>query len=345
MSVAKKLRRIGAVLLILVLLGTVAAFHTYQRLLSGTTEDPSAPPISIEIPEGASAYQIADYLEENGLVPSRWLFLLAARIKGVEGSLKYGKYELSPSMSSFEILDALREGTQEGHLITIPEGYTVAQTARLLVQDGSIDSQSFLEAANDPDLAAELGLPVGENPDLLFLMEGFLFPDTYQITEGMTGSDLVRIMAGRFSEVWAEVSGDQTFPPEEVFDLVNVASIAEQEAVVPEERPLIAGVVFNRLKKGMRIDCDATIAYGLNKLGMRLRTADLKSDTPYNSRIYAGLPPGPIGNPGRAALQAALSPQETDFLYYVSRNDGTHQFSKTLREHNRAVNKYQRNRQ
>ena len=173
-------------------------------------------------------------------------------------------------------------------------------------------------------------------------VEGFLFPDTYYITEQENPGNLVRVMVNRFEEVYRQETEASNVSGEyDVFDIVTVASIVEKEAFLDGEKPLIAGVIYNRLRKNMRLDCDVTIQYGLNKFGRRLTYADLASDSPYNTYIHRGLPPGPICNPGRASLRAALYPEQTDYLYFVSKNNGTHHFSATLAEHNRAVRKYQ----
>jgi UPF0755 protein len=287
----------------------------------------------IHVPKGASAEDIADKLVMNGILRNRYQFLIAVKLMRAEKDLKFGDYELRAGIAPVTVVRELTAGRTLTRRLTIPEGLTVEQIGARLEQRGLANKDDFIAEAASEELRTMLGV---RNDTL----EGFLFPDTYHITGDETPDRLVRMMVNRFEEVYrqeaAESGGEH-----DVFDIVTIASMIEKEAVRDAEKPLIGGVMYNRLRKNMRLDCDVTIQYALNKFGRRLTRADLRSDTPYNTYLHRGLPPGPICNPGRASLRGALQPAETEYLYFVSKNNGTHHFSETLAEHNQAVRKYQ----
>ena len=224
--------------------------------------------------------------------------------------------------------------------VTFPEGYTVKQIAARLEKREIIDNQEeFLSVAFSAEMTTILGI-AGES------IEGYLFPDTYLLTKGLTPDEVIKIMVAHFKRVYKP---DFSLRAAELgitdHEIITLASIIEKETGLPEERPLISAVFHNRLKIGMKLDCDPTIIYVLKLEGRfkdRLRTRDLKYDSLFNTYLYSGLPPGPIANPGKDSLEAALYPADEKFLYFVSKNDGSHHFSETFREHANAVNKYQR---
>jgi len=295
--------------------------------------EPSGIPRYIHVPKGAAAEEIADKLVMHGVLRNRLHFLIAVKMMRAEKELKFGDYELRAGMAPVAAVRQLTAGHTLTRRLTIPEGLTIEQIGERLEQRGLASKDDFIvEAASE-----ELRTIMGVRNDTL---EGFLFPDTYHITGDETPASLVRMMVNRFEEVYrqeaAESSGEH-----DVFDVVTIASMIEKEALRDTEKPLIGGVMYNRLRKNMRLDCDVTIQYALNKFGRRLTRADLQSDSPYNTYLYRGLPPGPICNPGRASLRGALRPAQTEYLYFVSKNNGTHYFSETLAEHNQAVRKYQ----
>ena len=172
-------------------------------------------------------------------------------------------------------------------------------------------------------------------------LEGFLFPETYKIARGLSTKDVIRVMAGRFWRVWAQETEKGAAAGHDLREIVTIASIIEKEALFDDEKPLVASVIYNRLDKNIPLQCDVTIRYPLDNYGIHLTYADLKMDSPYNSYLHTGIPPTPICNPGRASIGAALRPAESDYMYFVSMNNGRHKFSLTLREHNKAVYKYQ----
>jgi UPF0755 protein len=289
----------------------------------------------IHVPKGASAEQIADKLVAHGVLHNRLHFLIAARMMRAEKDLKFGEYELHAGMAPVAAVRKLTAGRTLTQRLTIPEGLTIEQIGNRLEGSGLTSKDDLLERARSEELREMLAV---RNDTL----EGFLFPDTYYITGEETPDNLVRMMVNRFEEVYRNEAAESDLSGEyDTFDIVTIASMVEKEASADSEKPLIAGVIYNRLRKKMRLDCDVTIQYALNKYGRRLTYADLAADSPYNTYVHTGLPPGPICNPGRASLRAALRPAQTEYLYFVSKNNGTHHFSETLAEHNRAVRKYQ----
>ena len=297
--------------------------------------------VTFEVNTGETAKDIARNLEEQGLIRADWAFILGYRLFYSGQSLKAGEYTIELPISTKNILLILTEGKVKLYPITIPEGLTRRETAQHLESALSIDSDEFLEASEEPELISDLD-PKATN------LEGYLFPETYSFPKSPNLLTIAVAMISQFrkvfDETWimrAEAIGMT------VREIVILASLIEEEASLPDERSLISGVFHNRLRIGMKLDCDPTIIYVLKEEGRfdgRLRTKDLTLDTPYNTYLYGGLPPGPIANPGKDSLYAALYPAEVDYLYFVSKNDGSHHFSRSFREHQNAVNKYQRNR-
>lgn len=287
------------------------------------------------VQKGWTLKDVARELGRNHIIKSPRLFRLWARIQGEGRNIRAGEYRVSPRMSPVQILDMLTRGAVISHGITIPEGYTAAQIATVLERAGLGKREGLMELFEDREFMQAHGLP---GPTL----EGYLFPDTYQFARGLTSRRMAGIMIRRF---WAAVEPLKPRMAEtgmSLKDVVTLASIIERETGHPDERPLIASVFLNRLERGMRLDSDPTVIYGIQDFKGRLTRRDLKTLTPYNTYRIRGLPPGPIANPGEAAIKAVLYPADSDYLYFVSRNDGSHQFSRTLAEHNRAVRVYQR---
>jgi len=311
--------------------------------LFSTTPHTSAQfPVTIVIAPGSSLRQVSAELRACDVIASQQMFEILARIKDNARSIKSGTYEFTQALSPVDVLDRLQRGLVLLQPFTVPEGQTIFETARIITATGLVDEKELLKKATDAAFIDHLGLSGNS-------LEGFLFPDTYFFSQAATAESILKKMVERYREVFAEEIKKAKQPLQlSEYELVTLASLVEAETGQPNERPLIAGVFLLRLKKGMRLECDPTVAYGQVLLdpafNTRLRRRHLLEDTPYNTYHNYGLPAGPICSPGRLAIRAVLQPVETDFLFFVSRNDGSHKFSRTLREHNRAVNTYQRSR-
>ena len=322
----------------LVLLGSLAGTHYARGLLEPASHQAKNQLFLVE--PGASFSSVADRLEAGGLIRSARATSWLARYRGFDQKLHVGEYELSPSQSSEEIVVTLTAGRVKTWPVTIPEGSRARDIAARLNEAGLATADDFLAAANDPNLAQELGVPGGH-------LEGYLYPDTYRLPRGMPADQIARLMVKQFDRVWSSRVAELTNPSQlSKREIVILASIVEKETGAAKERPLIAAVFINRLDRGMRLETDPTVIYGIPDFNGNLRKKHLVDETnPYNTYRISGLPPGPISNPGADALLAVVEPTaDSEFLYFVSRNDGTHHFSKTYREHVNAVNRYQRRR-
>jgi UPF0755 protein len=290
--------------------------------------------VAVRIAAGSDLRQIAQTLADAGVVASPRAFVLAARIGGLDRRLHPGDYRLDPGMSLPSLLRALLEGRGRTAVVTIPEGWRIEQIAERLAASGVCGREAFLAAARNPALLSELAIP---GPSA----EGFLFPETYTLPLPADPPEVLRAMRRQFGKVWGELTANAPPPAPLLLATVTLASIVERETSTPEERPLVAAVFRNRLRLGMPLQADPTVIYGIDGFDGNIRRRDLAAPNPYNTYVTRGLPPGPISNPGRDSLAAALAPAPVDFLYFVSRNDGTHQFSRSLAEHNRAVQRFQ----
>ena len=288
--------------------------------------------VFVDIPRGASTRAIAQKLADSSVISSPWPFLaLRALRSGVR--LQAGEYRFAEPASTYEVYDRIGRGDVFYYELKIPEGYTSFDIAASLEKMGLMKSGDFLTVAREPDLIRDLA---PEAPSL----EGYLFPDTYRITRRTTATELCRALTQRFREAWRELKTDAN-----VHRTVTLASLVEKETGVAEERPTVASVFANRLRMGMKLDCDPTTVYAALLQGRykgTLHRSDLDSDHPYNTYRHVGLPPGPIANPGLASLRAALAPAETDFVYFVAHGDGSgrHSFSKDIGAHAAAVERY-----
>ncbi len=313
---------------------SVAAFAVGGLLFLKQPPASAGAPKRIDIPEGASFSQITDQLEREGLVTSRLYFFLLGKWLSVETQMQAGEYLLDAAMRPWNLLDVIVQGRVIEHPVLIPEGSTAEQIGRILEAEGLVPAALFQEVVRDPILSAEFGGTT---------LEGYLFPATYQFSGKMSPTEIVRKMLLQFQTVyngaWMRRADAIGMTRHEV---VTLASIIEKETARPEERGLVSAVFHNRLRKGMRLQSDPTVIYALSSFNGNLRRSDLETPSPYNTYTVEGLPPGPIANPGKEALHAALFPAEVDYLFFVSKNDGSHHFSKTLSKHNAAVAKYQR---
>jgi UPF0755 protein len=270
------------------------------------------------------------------LIKSRTAFVLLGRSHSADRRILAGEYELNAGMTPDEILLKLLTGQVVLHPITIPEGLTMAQIADLLAQRELIDRADFLRLTRDRSLTAALGIQADN-------LEGYLYPDTYKFARGVKAKDVVTAMVEHFKEVFGpELRARAQELNLTEHQVVTLASIIEKESGTNSERAEISAVFHNRLRKHIPLQSDPTVIYGLTGFDGNIRKKDLSSPSPYNTYKMTGLPPGPIANPGIEAIKATLYPSGSRALYFVSRNDGTHQFSATLSEHNQAVEKYQK---
>jgi len=287
------------------------------------------------VQEGSTLNDVADELRSREIIVGKDLFLLWARVMGYSRNIKAGEYRLNAGMAPVKILHILSKGAVITHPVTIPEGFTIKQIGDLLEEKGLVNKDEFLALTGDPDTARHYGI---SGPGL----EGYLYPDTYHFGRGLSPMSVIDVMVKRFKDVYASFRGISERSGMTMEEAVTLASIVEKETGLGRERPLIASVFLNRLNKRMRLESDPTVIYGLKEFNGNLKRKHLTEHTPYNTYIIHGLPPGPIANPGKEAIKAVLCPAESDYLYFVSKNDGSHYFSKTLSEHNRAVEVYQK---
>jgi len=285
--------------------------------------------------QGSNLKEVAGELKSREIINNKPLFLLWARVMGYSRNIKAGEYRLNAGMAPLKLLRILSRGAIITHPVTIPEGFTVKQIGDLLEKKGLVNRDEFFALTCDPDIARRYGI---SGPGL----EGYLYPDTYHFGRGLTSISVIDVMVRRFKEVYSQSQEKAEQSGMTMEKVVTLASIVEKETGLGKERPLIASVFLNRLNKRMRLESDPTVIYGLKGFDGNLKRKHLKEHTPYNTYVIRGLPPGPIANPGREAIKAVLYPAKTDFLYFVSKNDGSHCFSKTLSEHNRAVEIYQK---
>lgn len=291
--------------------------------------------VVVEIAPGSSVGDIAGELAAKGAISNEFLFTIAAVARRSTRDLKAGEYRFDTTMSFLDVLSRLEQGRVMLHEFTIPEGYRIKQIAGRLDELGLADEEEFIRLAEDPEFCRAMRVKSST-------LEGFLFPDTYKIAKGLSTEDLLRIMVDRLWGVWRdETGGAYDAGDRSIEDIITIASIIEREALVDAEKPLIAAVIYNRLEKGIPLQCDVTIRYPLDNYGIHLTNENLKMDSPYNSYLYRGIPPTPICSPGLLSIRAALNPAQTNYLYFVSMNNGRHKFSSTLKEHNKAVHKYQ----
>jgi len=311
MNFIHKLFFIFSLMFLIVILFFIAAYFP--------SEENSSIQKIINIPSGSNAKEIVNILEENKVIrKNNYIFRILIKVSKLEERLKYGEYNLSPAMNMLQILDKLVRGEVILYRITIPEGYTYTQIAELLDEKEIIERESFINLVKD-----------GEKS-----WEGYLFPDTYEVPKRYGSENMLKLLLSNFNHV---VDKKLKYKAEEIGfsmdEIITLASIIEKEAKFAEEKRQISSVFHNRLKKDMKLQSCATIQYILGKPKEILEESDLKIDSPYNTYLYKGLPPGPICNPGLDSIIAALEPAEEDYLYFVLGENGRHIFSKTYQEH------------
>lgn len=295
-------------------------------------------PVTVKIPPQSSTSQIASQLERQQLIHSAGYFKLYTKFTGADRSLKPGRYNFKGTESLSEIVGLLQEGSPDIISFTIPEGYTLEQITNLLDSKGIATREELLVALEDPNLKFPYLKELPDGPNRL---EGFLFPDTYRVEAGASAVEIVQMMLDRFTQVYTpEYISRSKELGMTTRETVTLASIIEREAKKKKDRPLVSAVFHNRLDKGMLLQSCATIQYALGETKPVLYNTDLQIESPYNTYLNLGLPPGPIAAPGEASIKAALYPADASYLYFVAKPDGSHVFSNTLKEHNEAKKKY-----
>ena len=297
----------------------------------------------IFIKKGMHLKQISELLEKEGIIRNSHFFALLTTAFGKKAKIKAGEYEFQSGMAPLGLLDTLVKGQAKRHLVTIPEGYTLSQIAQVMEDQKIVSKDEFLQKASSPTLIVSLGLASVPLPPGATL-EGYLFPETYHLYREMEPEEVIKIMVHQFKKI---------FGPEQLNrasqmgmserEAITLASIIEKETPLPEEKPLVSAVFHNRLTRRMPLQSDPTVIYGIKNFNGNLTKEDLLRPTPFNTYLRTGLPPSPICSPGRDSLLAALHPAPVSYLYFVSRNDGSHHFSAEIEDHNRAVWKFQKN--
>lgn len=329
------------VLLLLVIIGVGAAgVYVYTGMLPVEAKEQ---PVKFTIEPGTGTSGIAELLENQGLIKNSFLFVSYLKWKSEGSRFQAGVYEMKPGVTYDEIIAKLNGGDvvkAEMIRFTIPEGFTVKQMADKLAEEGLADKAVFLKLAKDAEgLDDELLSQIPADERLTYRLEGYLFPETYELKKGSNERDIIARMLQETRDRLAEIP-DFTQKLQArgltLGELMTVASLVEREVVVDAERPMVAGVIYNRLKDGMKLEIDATVQYVLDKPKERLLNSDLRSvDSPYNTYLYEGLPPGPIAAPSLKSIEAALAPKASEYLFYVTKKDGSgeHLFAKTYKEH------------
>ncbi len=323
---------IGAVILLAGAAGwAVVDMHRFIHRPADTTDHQA----TFVIRAGETFNELAARLKDEGVISSAARFKLYSRLTRSDKHLKAGEYRLSAAMTPVQILDMLVQGKSILYRLTIPEGYTIQQIAEEVARQNLGTAEDIIKLATDSAAARSFGIEAQT-------LEGYLFPDTYYFSKDAGPKKIIAKMVERFHSqfqpAWEQRAKELNFS---VHQIVTLASIIEKETGAPSERPIIASVFHNRLKKRMRLESDPTVIYGIPNFDGNIKRHHLQTRTPYNTYKIRGLPPGPIANPGSASIEAALYPDQTDFLYFVAKKDGTHYFSKNIKDHNRAVRKYQ----
>jgi UPF0755 protein len=336
-GVDKGLKRIKIIVAITMLLLIFIAVGVYLHIIISADKPANTEPVQhvVIVKPGQGFLAFSQRLHKAGIINNLNKFKLFAYIKGYEKRIKAGEYLLSSAMSPKEILEIVVNGKVRLHRLTVPEGYNLRQIARIVAEAGFGTEADFLRAATDTDQVHMKGIDSET-------FEGYLFPDTYYFPKGVRPEDIISIMVKRFWTIFkpewkkrAEVLGFS------IHQIVTFASIIEKETGAAFERPIISSVFHNRLKRRMRLQSDPTVIYGIKDFDGNLTRKHLSQKTPYDTYRINGLPPGPIANAGIEAIEAALYPADTKFLYFVSKKDNTHKFSANIRDHNNAVRKYQ----
>ena len=320
---------------LLCLFGILGLFLWDLSNYADSASETSGNPQITTVSPGQDLETTSEILDKIGIIRKPGKFELLARLRMLDRRIKAGEYLLSPAMTPSQILEIMTEGKVFLHKVTIPEGYNIYQIAAVLGESGLVSEKNFVKAAADSTFARNMGIEA-------LCFEGYLFPETYFFEKNVSSREIIRTMVERFRKVfnplWERRPDDFPFS---AFETIILASLIEKETGDPEERMLISSVFHNRLRNSMRLESDPTVIYGIDNFDGNLTRKHLRAPTDYNTYTKKGLPVGPITNPGKASLEAAIFPEETSYLYFVSKNGSSHHFSTNYDEHRRAVRKYQ----
>ncbi|MDY0133232.1 MAG: endolytic transglycosylase MltG [Desulforegulaceae bacterium] len=328
--------KIGSLLILTTFLLVALIFFyqikTFSKTPGSISEDQE---IIITINKGDSLNKVISILEQNQLISSSLKFKIYAKFNKKDKKTQVGEYSFKKTMTPEEILNSLSSGAIKLRKTTIPEGYTIAQIAKELEDNKICKKDEFVKLSNDNKLLKQFGI---KGPSF----EGYLFPETYFFAKNTKAETVIKTMIGNFFKIYSTKFSKRA---KELgmsdHEIIILASIIEKETGSKDERTIVSSVFHNRLKKQMRLETDPSVIYGIKDFDGNITRADLREPTPYNTYIIKGLPPGPIANPGLKSIEAALYPADTEFLFFVSKKDGTHYFSKTYKEHKKAVEKFQ----
>ncbi|HHO77024.1 MAG TPA: endolytic transglycosylase MltG [Deltaproteobacteria bacterium] len=316
------------VFLVITCISILMLIHTYAFI---STASIPLNPVIIEIKPGTSAWEISRTLEDTGIVTDSFMFMALSLATRKASHLQAGTYVFEGRHFPMDIIHILFKGRTLRYRITIPEGSDLFAVGDIIAATGLLTKEDFIRSASDTGSPEFFGLDSQS-------MEGFLYPDTYYLSPNMTALEMMAKMVERFNQIFTpEMQQQADALGMTRTEIVTLASIIEKEAVLNEEKPIISSVFHNRLKKRMLLQSDPTAIYGIDNFHRKISRKDLQRDTPYNTYKYPGLPPGPICNPDKYSIIAALNPEKTDYFYFVAKGNGLHHFSTSLKEHNRAI--------
>jgi UPF0755 protein len=341
LKIFKVIVTVGVILLVLLIGLAFFGWRYVQQELKPAAASNQA--VRFTIPAGSNSTQITHILEDNGLIRNSMMFWYYLKYSKEGNNFKAGTYEMKPGLKNTEIIDRLNNGDivkEEVIRFTIPEGFNVKQIADKLSSQKIVDKAAFLEIADsDRNYSCGWTADIPTDKTIKHRLEGYLYPDTYEMKKGSTTADILKRMLCEWDNKLAQLPADWQTQLEKralsFHELLTLASLIEREVVVDEERAIVAGVIYNRLKEKMPLQIDATVQYLFDESKDRLYEKDLKIESPYNTYLHTGLPPGPIASPSLASIKAALYPKETKFLYYVTKKDGSsgHLFAETFDQH------------
>lgn len=336
-KVINNVYRFTIFIIVLAVAATILGYQYYNSNLAAAA--PNGTEQEMTISKGSSVKSIATQLEKQGIIKNANVFTIYCKLNDKANKIKAGKYVLSSAMTVAQIVDKLASGNADTNSVrfTMPEGFELRQMADRLEAQGLIDKVEFYDAINKAEFDYSF---IKDIPDREGKLEGYLFPDTYEVFKNATEQEIIDKMLGKFDKVFTEAYRQRAKELNMTFDqVITLASIIEREAKLDKDRKIISGVFHNRLNKKMKLESCATVQYLLKEQKPVLTYKDLEVDSPYNTYMYVGLPKGPIASPGAASIEAALYPDDVDFLFFFATSDGSHIFSKTYQEHLNAQNK------